>query len=102
MRWCRVGWLALTWAMRWAPAAATCSNVFLTVQGVNRDEGAGEAKFAEQGLKGRDLIRFLVAIRMSQHHGRIRGKNAEEMSGFAVMETVETPAQHLAVDRHLM
>jgi hypothetical protein len=101
MRWCRVGWLALTWAMRWPPAAATCSNVFLTVQGVNRHEGTGEAKFAEQGLKGRDLVRLLVTVRMSQHHGRIGGKDAEEMSGLAVMEAVETTAQHLAVDRHL-
>lgn len=38
---------------------------------------------------------------MGQHQGRLRGEDAQEMGGLAVVEAVETPTQHLAVDRDM-
>lgn len=65
----------------------------LAVQGIERDQAAGQAEFGEQRLGGRDLIRLLVDIAVRQHQGGIGGENAEQLCGGTIMEPVE--AGHL-------
>src|SRR3954463_4835657 len=81
-----------------ASVAAASSRVFLTVHGINGDEGAGEAEFGEQGLHRRNFVRLLVTVEMRQHQRCIRRERAQNMCGLAVLEMVEAATQCLAVD----
>ena len=98
--WCKVGWLPLTWTIRSMLAAAAASNVFLAVQGVERDDGAaGEAEFAQQRLRRRNLVGFPGDVGVGEHQCRVGGEGAEHLGGGAVMEPIEAAAQGLAVER---
>src|SRR3954462_11929941 len=66
-----------------ASVAAASSRVFLTVHGINGDEGAGEAEFGEQGLHRRNFVRLLVTVEMRQHQRCIRRERAQNMCGLA-------------------
>jgi hypothetical protein len=67
-----------------ASVAAASSRVFLTVHGIDGDEGAGEAEFGEQSLHRRNFVRLLVTVEMRQHQRCIRRERAQNMCGLAV------------------
>ncbi len=108
-RWCRVGWLSLTWTIRvtrWLRRRPR--NVFLAVQRIEGDEGAaGNAGFGQQRLRRRDLVglpgdarrtsRFDVDV--GEHQRGVGGERAQHRGGRAVVEAVKTAAQRLAIER---
>jgi len=99
IRWRRVGWLSLTPTIRATLAAAAASNVFLAVQRVERDDGAGgEAQFGQQGLRRRDLVGPFGDVDVGEHQRGVGGGRAQHLGGCAVMELVETAAQRLAIE----
>jgi hypothetical protein len=71
----------------------------LTLQGIEREQPAGQAEFGEQRLGGRNLVGLLVDIAVRQHQRGIGGEHAEQLCSGAVAEPVEAAAQGLAVDR---
>jgi hypothetical protein len=88
----------LSWTIRATFASAATSNVFLTVQRIERDEMAGDAELSEQGLHGRDLVGFVGNVDMGKHKGGVGGECAEHLGGGAVIEVVEAAAQRLAIE----
>jgi len=71
----------------------------LTVQGIERDQVAGEAELAEQRLGGRDLVGLIIDVAVRQHQRGVGGEDAEHLRGGAVAELVEAAAQRFAIDR---
>lgn len=63
------------------------------MQGIKSDEVSGEGEFDEQGLRGRDLVGFLVDVQMCEHEGGFGSERAEDLRGGAVVEIVEAAAQ---------
>src|SRR5208337_3749442 len=74
--------------MTWTCAMAAAANVFLTVQSVKGDDAVGDVEFANQPLRGGDLVGLFLGIECVQQLGRL-----------AVAEIVETAPQRLAVER---
>ena len=68
-------------------------NVFLTVQGIERDQMACEAKLGEQRLGGGDLVRLLGDVAVRQHQRGVGGEDAEQLRGGAVAELIEAAAE---------
>src|SRR3954452_24403990 len=99
-RCCRFGWFSLTWTMRSLPVALAISNVFLTVQGVDREDAAGQAERFDQGLDGWDLVRPLRDDFMGQDDPMIDGESAQHMRRLSVREGIEAAPERLAVDRN--
>src|SRR3954465_14461394 len=96
---CRFGWFSLTWTMRSLPVALAISNVFLTVQGVERENAAGQAERFDQALDGWDLVRRLLDDFMGQDDPMIDGESAQHMRRLSVREGIEAAPERLAVDR---
>ena len=70
----------------------------MTVQGVERDDGAGsEAEFGEQGLRGRDFVGSLGNVDMGEHERGVGGERAQHLGSGAVAELVKAAAQCFAV-----
>ena len=79
-------------------ACVAATNVFLAVQCIKRDDGAGgKAEFGQQGLCGRDLVGFLGDVDVGKHQRGVGGERAQHLGGSTVVELVETAAQRLAV-----
>ena len=73
---------------------------FLTVQRVERDDGAGgEAEFGKQRLGCRNFVGLHVDVDMCEQQRGIGGKRAQHLGGGAVTKVVEAAAQRLAVQR---
>jgi hypothetical protein len=68
------------------------------VQGVKSDAVSGEGEFDEQGLRGRDLVGFLVDVQTCEHEGGFASEGTEDLRGGAVVEIVEAGAHCLAID----
>lgn len=69
------------------------------MQGIERDEMAGDAELGEQVLHGRDFVGFVGDIDMSEQEGCVRSKRAERLGGDAVMEVIEAASRRLAIQR---
>src|SRR3954447_6364473 len=95
---CRFGWFSLTWTIRSLPVALAISNVFLTVQGVDGEDAAGQAERFDQGLDGWDLVRLLRDDLMGQDDPMIDGESAQHMRRLSVREGIEAAPERLAVD----
>src|SRR3954466_84946 len=99
-RCCRFDWFSLTWMMRSLPVALAISNVFLTGQGVDGEDAAGQAERFDQGLAGWDLVRLLRDDFMGQDDPMIDGERAQHMRRLSVRESIEAAPKRLAVDRN--
>jgi len=62
------------------------------MHGVRRDDGSGDAEFAEQGLQRRDFVGLFIAIRMAEHEGGCGREGIENMGRLAIVEVIETMA----------
>ena len=72
---------------------------FLAVHGVERDDAAGKLKFAEQLLRGGDLIGLLRDIDMRQDQAGLYVESMQQLRGLAIVEIVEASPECLAIDR---
>ena len=80
------------------PASAATSKVFLAVQRVERDDGAGRrAEFGQQRLRRRDFVGLLGDVDMREQQGGVGGERAQHLDGGTLVEVVEAAAQGLAI-----
>jgi len=68
------------------------------MQGIERDQVAGEAELAEQRLGGRDLVGLFVNVIVRQHQRGVGGEDAEHLRSGTIAELVEAAAQRLAIN----
>ena len=73
--------------------------VFLAVHGVERDDAAGKLKFAEQLLRGGDLVGLLRDIDMRQDQAGLNVESVQQLRGLAIVEIVKASPECLAIDR---
>src|SRR5208337_3343946 len=85
--------------MTWTCAMAAAANVFLTVQSVKGDDAVGDVEFANQPLRGGDLVGLFLDIDVGQDHARFGIECVQQLGRLAVAEIVETAPQRLAVER---
>jgi len=64
---------------------------------IGREQHALQAQFADQHLRGRNLVRCAGDLVMRERQGGIGGKGAQHMSGGLVMQVVETAPQGLPI-----
>ena len=83
------------------PACLATSKCFLTVERIERDEGAGrDPEFGEQRLGCGDFIGFSGNADVGQNQGRVGGQSAQHLRSKAIVEIVEAAAKRLAVERN--
>jgi hypothetical protein len=70
------------------------------MHGIERDDMASDIEFFQQFLGRRYLVGLFIDLDMRQHQRRIGGKSAEYLSGFGIVEGVETALERFAVERH--
>src|SRR5579864_6191163 len=75
--------------------------LFLTMHGIDSDNGAGQRERAKQSLHCRDFIGLFVAVEMRQYQSRVRGKGAEYVRCAAIEKVVEASPQGLSIDCHM-
>jgi hypothetical protein len=72
---------------------------FLTVQRIQRDDGAaGEAEFGQQFLRCRDLVGPLGDVKVGEREQGIGGERAQHLGSGTITKIVEAAAQHLAIE----
>jgi hypothetical protein len=70
------------------------------VHGVERDDAAGKLKFAEQLLRGGDLIGLLRDIDMRQDQAGLDVESVQQLGGLTIVEIVEASSECLAIERY--
>ena len=68
------------------------------MHGVERDDAAGKLKFAEQLLRGGDLVGLLRDIDMRQDQAGLDVESVQQLGGFTIVEIVEAPPECLAIE----
>src|SRR5208283_5160094 len=72
---------------------------FLAVQSVKGDDAVRDVEFANQPLRGGDLVGLFLDIDVGQDHARFGIECVQQLGRLAVAEIVETAPQRLAVER---
>src|SRR5687768_6657459 len=95
---CRRGWLALTRASGALPVAAARAKVFLTVQGVDREDDAAEAQVLDHRLHRLDLRGHLRHLLVGKDQRRAGGEGAEHVGRRTIVQPIEAAPQRLAIE----
>ncbi len=80
------------------PLARAAANVFLAVQGVERDDPPGTIKLSQKRLSSRNFVRFCVNFTMRKDQHRVSSKGAQPLFGGAVVQGIEAAPQGFSVD----
>ena len=78
---------------------ACCLKGFLTVQGIGREDDAGQPKIADHLLGCGDFVRLFLDPRLRQKQGYGRGEGGQGLRRFAIVHMIEAAAQGLAIER---
>jgi hypothetical protein len=68
------------------------------VHGIDGDDAAAQAEFAEQTLDSRDLIGFVLDLDMAQDERAADLEGAHQVTGLLVGEVIEAAAQGFAIE----
>jgi hypothetical protein len=69
------------------------------MQRIEGDGAVRDLEFAEQLLRGGDLVGLLIDIDMRQHQAGFGVERVQQLGCFAVGEIVEASPEHLAIER---
>ena len=69
------------------------------MHGIEREDAVLDLQFAEQLLRGRDLVGLFFDINMGQNHAGFDVESVQHLRRFTVVEIVETSPERLAIER---